>query len=64
MSPDVSCSGCVMFGCVIVVVTVEVDVCLMSILVVQIVVVGLEAEDLVEELFSVGVAIVVMDLVF
>ena len=45
-------------------VAVEVDVCLMSILVVLIVVVGLEAEDFVEELFSVGVAIVVMDLVF
>ena len=45
-------------------VAVEVDVCLMSILVVQIVVVGLEAEILVEELFSVGVAVVVMDLVF
>ena len=58
MSPDVSCS------LEIVVVAVEVDVCLMSILVVQIVVVGLEAEDLVEDLFSVGVAVVVMDLVF
>ena len=44
--------------------SVEVDVCLMSILVVQIVVVRLEAEDLVEEIFSVGVAIVVMELVF
>ena len=58
MCPDVSCSM------EIVVVAVEVDVCLMSILVVLIVVVGLEAEDFVEELFSVGVAIVVMDLVF
>ena len=58
MSQDVSCSV------EIVVVAVEVDVCLMSILVVQIVVVGLEAEDLVEELFSVRVAVVVMDLVF
>ena len=58
MSPDVSCSV------EIVVVAVEVDVCLMSILVVQIVVVGLEAEDLVEDLFSVGMAVVVMDLVF
>ena len=47
MSPDVSCSV------EIVVVAVEVDVCFMSILVVQIVVVGLKAEDLVEELFSV-----------
>ena len=56
--PDVSCSV------EIVVVAVEVDVCLMSIIVVLIVVVGLEAEDFVEELFSVGVAIVVMDLVF
>ena len=58
MSPDVSCSV------EVVVKAVEVDVCLMSILVVQIEVVGLEADDLVEELFSVGVAIVVMDLVF
>ena len=58
MSPDVSCSV------EIVVVAVEVDVCLMSILVVQIVVVGLEAEDLVEDLFSVGVAVVVIYLVF
>ena len=58
MSPDVSCSV------EIVVVAVEVDVCLMSILVVQIVVVGIEAVDLVEDLFSVGVAVVVMDLVF
>ena len=58
MSQDVSCSV------EIVVVAVDVDVCLMSILVVQIVVVGLEAEDLVEELFSVRMAVVVMDLVF
>ena len=57
MSPDVSSSEKI-------VVAVEVDVCLMSILVVQIVVVGLEAEDLVEELFSVGVAVVVMYLFF
>ena len=57
MSPDVSSS-------VKIVVAVEVDVCLMSILVVQIVVVGLEAEDLVEELFSIGVAVVVMYLFF
>ena len=57
MSPDVSSS-------VKIVVAVEVDVCLMSILVVQIVVVGLEPEDLVEKLFSVGVAVVVMYLFF
>ena len=44
--------------------SVEVDVCLMSIIVVKIVVVRLEAEDLVEEIFSVGVAIVVMEFVF
>ena len=48
-----------------IVVAVEVDVvCMMSILVVHIVVDGLEVVDLVEELFSVGVAVVVMDLFF